>query len=261
MTICGKQGSGDIEGVGFGWSGGEGDRHGDKSITPDRPPRSRPTLIPNAVAAVAFHRRLPVRRVRRVRDRVRRVRRRARHDHRQARPASAGSLLRTWSAHRGRACHRHRRQTSWHARQTARARVVRRAHHLPAPCGPHGSQDRFVPRGVRPARGLRGRHPVVQMSHLAREAHLAARAAGRQRPSPARRRSPPWPSRLRFPAYVSSQTPWTEAGSSHTDLSHHLQRRLPPRVAVGSPWAVILPVDRSNPTRAGVTPDTRSTRY
>jgi hypothetical protein len=60
------------------------------------------------------------------------------------------------------------------------------------------------------------------MSHRAPEARPAVRAAGPRRPSPARRRSPPWPSLLRFPVCVSSQTPWKEGGSSHINSSQRL---------------------------------------
>ena len=50
-------------------------------------------------------------------------------------------------------------------------------------------------------------------------------------------------------------------GSSHTDLSHRLQRQRPPQVAVGSPWAVILPGDRPPPRSREIFQNARKSHY
>ena len=197
------------------------------------------TVIP---AAVAVRRRgrpdrqnLPVRarvhhvhRVRQPHHQGRRVVRGHRPplEDRRARRASAESPQRIWSVRRGRVCHRRRRRTSWRARRTAPATVARPVRHLQAPCGPHGGQDRRVPRGGRPAPDLHGSHLGPQPCRRDREFLPAARAAERQRPSPARRRSPPWLPHGRFPAYVSSQAPWKKGGAEQgTTVCHIISRR------------------------------------
>jgi hypothetical protein len=110
------------------------------------------------------------------------------HPGHQARPASAGSPQRTWPIRRGRAFHRHQRQTSWHARRIAPARAVRR--HLAACHVPPAGRARGDPHEALPAHGLHG-HPPAPRPIRDREPRRFPQGYRQQQPSTTTQRSPP----------------------------------------------------------------------